>query len=115
MLSQFYCDFYSNPVPFTPHILKEVSSSDKNEVLPTISPDNELIYYTCEYQPKIKGDLLTHIVQEFTVSKRENVNSDFNEGETLGAPFNESSKYGGATISLNNKELYICACFPNGG
>ncbi|MBM77319.1 MAG: hypothetical protein CL846_02450 [Crocinitomicaceae bacterium] len=115
LLSEFYCDFYSNPVPFTPNLLKEVSSSDKNEVLPTISPDNELIYYTCEYVPEIKGNLISQAIQEFTVSKRENPNSDFNKGLPLGSPFNESSRYGGATISINNKELYICACFPNGG
>ena len=32
----------------------------------------------------------------------------------MDAPFNVGPKYGGATISLNNKELYICACNKNG-
>jgi outer membrane protein OmpA-like peptidoglycan-associated protein len=115
VMSQFYCDFYSNPVPFTPHLLKEISKADKNEVLPTISPDNEQIYYTREYQPQIKGDLVSKVVQEFTVSERENVSSPFEKGLVLGSPFNEGAKYGGATLSINNKELYICACMPNGG
>ena len=30
-------------------------------------------------------------------------------------PFNLGPKYGGATLSLNNKEMYICACIQNGG
>lgn len=115
VMSQFYCDFYSNPVPFTPILLKEISEGDKNEVLPTISPDNELIYYTREYQPQIKGDLVSKVIQEFTVSEREGVLSPFEKGLVLGSPFNEGAKYGGATLSINNKELYICACMPNGG
>ena len=115
VMSQFYCDFYSNPVPFTPYLLKEISKSDKNEVLPTISPDNEQIYYTREYQPQIKGDLVSKVVQEFTVSERSDVDSPFEKGLVLGSPFNEGAKYGGATLSINNKELYICACLPNGG
>ena len=115
VMSQFYCDFYSNPVPFTPILLKEISEGDKNEVLPTISPDNELIYYTREYQPQIKGDLVSKVIQEFTVSEREGVSSPFEKGLVLGSPFNEGAKYGGATLSINNKELYICACMPNGG
>lgn len=114
VMSQFYCDFYSNPVPFTPRLLREISKADKNEVLPTISPDNELIYYTREYQPEVKGDLVSKIVQEFTVSEREDVTSPFENGLALGSPFNQGAKYGGATLSINNKELYICACMPNG-
>ena len=48
-ISNFYCDFYSNPVPFSPKVLKNISSTERNEILPVISPDNEQIYFTIEY------------------------------------------------------------------
>ena len=113
-VAEFYCDFYSNPVNFTPFLLKNVSTATKNEFLPAISPDNELLYYTREYMYKAKGDVITQLIQDFTVSKRINTNEAFDDGKTMDAPFNVGPKYGGATISLNNKELYICACNKNG-
>ena len=58
--------------------------------------------------------MVSRVIQEFTVSEREDVNSPFEKGLVLGYPFNEGAKYGGATLSINNKELYICACMPNG-
>ena len=114
-VAEFYCDFYSNPVNFTPFLLNNVSTATKNEFLPAISPDNELLYFTREYMYKAKGDVITQLVQDFTLSKRINANDDFNSGTVLDAPFNVGPKYGGATISLDNKELYICACNKNGG
>jgi len=114
-MSNFYCDFYSNPVPFSPKVLKNISSSEKNEILPVISPDNEEIYYTIEYDDYIKGDYAVHHEQLFAFGERESFRDDFKKGEPLEKPFNQGPKYGGASISLNNKEMYICACINNGG
>ena len=114
-MSNFYCDFYSNPVPFSPKVLKNISSSEKNEILPVISPDNEQIYYTIEFDDYVKGDFAVHHEQLFAFGERESFRDDFNKGEPLELPFNQGPKYGGASISLNNKEMYICACNKNGG
>ncbi|MBL6869181.1 MAG: hypothetical protein ISQ99_03860, partial [Flavobacteriales bacterium] len=114
-MSNFYCDFYSNPVPFSPKVLKNISSTEKNEILPVISPDNEQIYYTIEFDDYVKGDFAVHHEQLFAFGERESFRDDFNKGEPLESPFNQGPKYGGASISLNNKEMYICACNKNGG
>ena len=58
--------------------------------------------------------MITH-AQVFKMSTRENMKSNFNDPFPLDEPFNVGPKYGGATISLNNKEMFICACTPNGG
>tara|TARA_Y100000589_G_scaffold331083_1_gene383166 strand:+ start:875 stop:2944 length:2070 start_codon:yes stop_codon:yes gene_type:complete len=113
-MSSYFCDFYTNPVPFDPKVLKNVSTADKNEVLPMISPDNEQIYYTSEFDHEVKGDVFIHHEQIFTSSKREDFRKNFKGGNSLEEPFNVGPKYGGATLSLNNKEMYICACMPNG-
>ena len=114
-MSSYFCDFYTNPVPFNPRIISSVSTPDKNEVLPVISPDNEQLYFTCEYDEHIKGDVMVNHAQVFKMSTRENMKSNFTTPFSLIKPFNEGPKYGGATISLNNKEMFICACTPNGG
>ena len=114
-MSQFFCDFYTNPVPFQPKVLNNISTAERNEILPVISPDNEHIYYTIEYDQKIKGDFAVHHEQLFANSVRENFKDSFQNGQPLEAPFNQGPKYGGATISLNNKEMFICACIQNGG
>jgi len=113
-VAEFYCDFYSNPVSFYPMVLENVSKADKNEFLPVISPDNEMIYYTREYEFQAKGDIMARLMQDFTFSKRTSVNEDFSDGKVLPPPFNVGHQYGGASISLNNKEMYICACMQNG-
>lgn len=104
-------NFYSHPVPYNPVIVKNVSTVD-DEFLPMISPDNELLFYTRRKDEKHLGDIQTQIKENFTVSERSDVNSYFNQGEKLTAPFNtnEFSKYGGVTLSLDNKEMFICAC-----
>ena len=114
-MSQYFCDFYSNPVPFNPKVLKNISTAERNEILPVISPDNEHIYYTIEYDEYVKGDFAVHNEQLFANSSRVSFRENFLEGKPLEEPFNLGPKYGGATLSLNNKEMYICACIQNGG
>ena len=46
----YYCNFYKNPVSFSPKLVANVSSAGKDEFLPMISPDNELMFYTREYE-----------------------------------------------------------------
>ena len=113
-MSSYFCDFYTNPVPFDPKVLRNVSTADKNEVLPMISPDNEQIYFTSEFDQIIKGDVMTRHEQVFSSSIRDDFRSYFNPSLSLDEPFNVGPRYGGATLSLNNKEMFICACNPNG-
>jgi outer membrane protein OmpA-like peptidoglycan-associated protein len=51
-------------------------------------------------------------VEEFTFSQRPDVKTDFNKGEPLKPPFNDGTftNYGSATLSVDNKEMIICAC-----
>jgi outer membrane protein OmpA-like peptidoglycan-associated protein len=111
----FYCNFFTtNKVNFNPVLVKNVSTSTKDEYLPIISPDNELIFYTHEYQYKGKGDIMTQTIQEFCEASRPSASAPFSKGTPMPDPFNVGPKYGGATISLDNKEMYICACAKEG-
>jgi len=97
-------------VPFNPQIVKFVSTG-KDEYFPMISPDNELIYYT--RRNKVGGPgIRTETREQFTVSQRPEINADFDGGVILPSPFNKSdiSSYGASSLSVDNKELIICAC-----
>lgn len=98
-------------VPFEPKKVPVVSTSN-DEYFPMISPDNELMFYTRKLDRKNLGDLTSHIVEEFTFSQRKDMNSPFNVGDAFSKPFNDGSfaSYGAATMSVDNKEMIICAC-----
>ena len=107
-------NLFTNAVPFEPSIVKNVSS-EKDEYFPMISPDNELIFYTRKLSKANLGDEIYQtamMVEEFTFSQRSDLRSDFNGGLPLSTPFNDGtfSNYGSATLSVDNKEMIICAC-----
>ena len=108
---EFYADFFGNPVPFEPVVVKNVSTRG-DEYLPMISPDNEIIFFTRKFRKKAKGDLFEKEVEVFMWSFRPDLISEFSEGEALPPPFNLGDHYGGVSISVNNKELYVTVCKP---
>ena len=111
---EFFKKYAENPVDYNPKIVEEISSKEGEEYLPVLSPDNEIIFFTKKHSKKSKGIIGDNWVEEFTMSKRENINSKFEEPKALSAPFNLGDNYGGATISVDNKEMYIAKVNPNG-
>lgn len=108
---KFNVELYDNPVDFSPEKVEGVSTP-ADEYLPMLSPDNEQIFYTRKYERKAKGDLYGTQVEEFTESVREKLESAFDKGRALPTPFNLGDNYGGSSLSVNNKEMYITACRP---
>ncbi len=110
----FFKKYAENPVDYNPIKVAEISTKEGEEYLPMLSPDNESIFFTKKYMKKTKFDITGKYVEEFTVSSRENVNQAFGECKALEPPFNIGRSYGGATLSVNNKEMYIAVSNPNG-
>ena len=106
-----YKEIYSNKTPFQPEKVMGVCS-DKEEYLPLLSPDGEIMFYTRQFQKLAKGDVEPKMVEELTWSKRPNINSDFNNGEALPPHFNVGDNYGGVSISLDNKEMIVAKKNP---
>jgi len=101
--------FFNNPVPFTPSIVENVSTEGE-EYLPMISADDENLFFTRVYSKKGLGDIVSTKIEELVVSTRNSSDEKFDDGTALPKPFNVGQNYGGVSISLNNKELYLCAC-----
>jgi len=100
-----------NPVPFEPKLVANVSTAS-DEYFPMISPDNDLLFFTRKVDRTNLGDIAINIREEFTVASRNNVSSNFSSGEPLPKPFNDGTfaNYGTASLSVDNKEMIICAC-----
>lgn len=101
----------STEVPFKPSMVRNVSSAEE-EYFPMISPDNELIFYTRKMDVADLGSISSNVKEVFTFSHRPNISADFDGGSPLKNPFNDGSvqSYGAATLSVDNKEMIICAC-----
>jgi len=100
-----------NPVPFVPKKVQMVSSK-LDEYFPMISPDNDLLFFTRKIDRKNLGDISSNIREEFTISSRADEKGPFTSGDPLPKPFNDGTffNYGTATLSVDNKEMIICAC-----
>ena len=108
----FYLNFYGNPVPFDPKLVATVST-EKEEFLPMISPDNEL---PCLQEGTSSREKVSANGGELTMSDRTSCKSPWGEEKVMPDPFNtiQYSKYGGVSISIDNHEMYLCACQRQG-
>lgn len=108
--SKFLYEMYSNPVPFDPIFVQGIST-EKDEYLPIISPDNEIALYTRKTLVPSKRKPWEHgevYKESFMLSyKQENV---YGEGKELPAPFNQEQNEGGATLTIDNNHLYYTVC-----
>lgn len=106
-------ELLTKAVPFNPIMVANVSTPSWDEYFPMISPDNELMFYTRKIDRKNIGDVLSNIVEEFTYSSRtKNEGPNFDGGKPFENPFNDGTypSYGAATMSVDNKEMILCAC-----
>lgn len=102
----------SKKVPFEPKLVPNVSSENP-EYFPMISPDNELMFFTRKVDLGGTGEIVRDKVQEqFSYSLRPNISTLFDKGKAFNKPFNDGTfqSYGAATMSVDNKEMIMCAC-----
>jgi outer membrane protein OmpA-like peptidoglycan-associated protein/tetratricopeptide (TPR) repeat protein len=106
-----YKDVYGQNIEFNPIKVAGVSSKN-DDYLPLISPDGEIMFFTRKFEKQAKGDFSVRLVEEFTWSRRADINTTFDEGFPLPPPFNMGENIGGATISVDNKELILAKKNP---
>lgn len=111
----FYDQVLNNPVPFDPHPVEGVNTT-ADEYLPIISPDNEIILFTRKYMKQAdKFSAFTggKLVEEFTLSRKSE--GVFDRGKALPPPFNSGLNEGGASLTIDNKQMYLTICNIKGG
>lgn len=97
-----------------PRVLQEVASRDQ-EYLPALSADGTLLFFTRAGERKAKGDLVSKPFESFTWARRESPSLPFDAGETMEDPFNRTTGYGGASISVDNRSLFLAIKTPVAG
>lgn len=108
----------NNPVPFNPRLVEGISSTS-DEYLVIISPDNEQAFYTRKTEMKDNHSAWSSDLQykeKFFVSSRKQQEGvawnkiPFDKGKEMPEPFNLQQNEGGATVTIDNKELIYTVC-----
>lgn len=114
---KFYVDGFANPVPFNPSTLDAIST-EADEYLPIITPDQEFAYFTRStfVEEKFTGGINTEKkrVERFCLSNVVGSNT-FTKGEPMPAPFNTNNNEGGASLSADNRLMFFTICKNEGG
>jgi outer membrane protein OmpA-like peptidoglycan-associated protein len=106
-----YQEIYANPFDFSPAKVEGVTSPF-DEYLPMISPDGEIMFITRMTTKQAKGDYTPKQIEEFTWCRRADINVNFDNGHPLPSPFNKGASCGGATVSVDNKEMIVAMKNP---
>lgn len=106
---EWYADFYRNTGTFTPESVPNVSTA-ADEYLPMLSPDNELLFFTRKRQERAKGDIVARDIEELNEARRPDVKGEFSGGKVVEDLFEPGDSYGGLTLSVNNKEMFVTVC-----
>jgi outer membrane protein OmpA-like peptidoglycan-associated protein/tetratricopeptide (TPR) repeat protein len=108
--SKFYADMLNHPVPFDPKPVPGIST-EYDEYLSIISPDNEMALFTRKIKTESRKDDFTSptgLKEKFMFSFRQE--GEFGRGQMMPSPFNRYDNEGGATLTINNKLLYYTLC-----
>ena len=108
--SREIADLINSPVPFEPKLMKGIST-EFDEYLPIISPDQELFFFTRKSIKKSFHSLTSKPVEEFMISRK--IDGNFLDGDPMSYPFNRENNEGGASITIDNKTLYYTRCSVN--
>lgn len=110
-------ELLSKPVSFDPEIVPGISSKF-DEYLVIISPDNEKAFYTRRIEVKDMSSWASEmeLKEKFFVSNRKPQSGKplseipFDSGQPMPDPFNMKLNEGGATVTIDNKELIYTIC-----
>ena len=93
-------------VPYDPELVDGIST-EFDEYLPLISPDQEIAFYTRRGERDDFG-VVNKKSEEFIIS--EGTLDSFDSGSKMAYPFNQNNNEGGSTITIDNNVLYFTIC-----
>ncbi len=100
-----YVALVNDTVPFAPKKV-EGPSTDLDEYLPMLSPDNKYLYFTRKMPDETKQAFDGGFKEQF-IKSRKTMGDRYSGGIPMGDPFNLGQYQGGVSISVNNKLLFI--------
>ena len=114
--AKFYSEIYKKVVPFDPSPVGGICTV-RQEYLPIISPDDEMMMFTRQmpFQSKDRVWQTDKEAEFFCFAKRDKTTGQFDEGKPMPSPFNTNENEGGATLTVDNKQIYFTVCKDEGG
>ena len=100
-----YFEILNNPVDFDPVKVKGVST-DNEEYLPSLSPDNKYIFFTRKQMVSTRTST-GQVERELFIRSKNNYDGSFENGTPMPDPFNQGIYQGGSSMSVDNKLLFI--------
>lgn len=100
-----YEKLFAKKVPFNP-IKVEGASTDFDEYLPMLSPDNNYLFFTRKTEVDSKS-IYGKQERELFIQSRRQYNGKYSEGIPMPEPFNEGVYQGGSSISIDNRIIFI--------
>lgn len=100
-----YFDIFKNPVPFDPELVVGPTTND-DEYLPMLSPDNQYLFYTRKTLVDTRS-VYGKQTKELFMQSRRKYDGNYSSGIPMPEPFNKGRYQGGASISVDNKLLFI--------
>ena len=110
--AKILADILNSPVEYNPRIIEGIST-EFDEYLPAISPDQDYILFTRRYLKKGIDIITPSYQEEFMISKKQNTTYD--KGKALPNPFNIEANEGGGSLSIDNNMLLFTKCFKVSG
>ena len=107
---------FGNPVEFKPVSVRDISTQE-DEYLATISPDQETMFFTRRSKKVNRRDgpaAKIRMVEEFSRAVRQE-DGDFEKGAPMPDPFNLNYNEGGPSVTGDNTELYFTVCVDLNG
>lgn len=100
-----YFEILNNPVDFVP-VKVSGASTENDEYLPSLSPDNKYLFFTRKQMIDTKSSFGKVEREIFTQSKN-NYDGSFTGGLPMPEPFNMGQYQGGSSISVDNKLIFV--------
>lgn len=100
-----YIALLKDTVPFEPYKV-EGPSTEYDEYLPMLSPDNNYMYFTRK-MPDESKKAFDSGSKELFIKSRRTMGDRYSGGIPMGGPFNLGQYQGGVSVSVNNKLLFI--------
>tara|TARA_Y100000589_G_scaffold331027_1_gene382693 strand:- start:7583 stop:9604 length:2022 start_codon:yes stop_codon:yes gene_type:complete len=101
-----FLELKNNPVPFNPKKVPGVCTQ-WDEYLPSLSPDNRYLFFTRREIVQNLDDFTGPKWQERFIQSRKIRRDSFSRGIPMPKPFNQGLNQGGASISVDNKMIFI--------
>jgi outer membrane protein OmpA-like peptidoglycan-associated protein len=108
--AEFAANAVEHPVPFKPILLSTNVNSPYKDYWPSLTADEQELYYTVQLPTKEISPMGTPMYQEDLFVSKKGVDGTWQPSKSVGPPINTDDNEGSQSISANGQFLFYVAC-----